>query len=328
MKESGLSFISEGIRIAGVLRTPDEGNGPFPAVMLIHGSLEQDRDGNLLESRDNAVPRKEFFLNIAGRFARSGIATLSYDRRGYGESGGSPGDYHSQAEDALSAFRALSNTPRIDPRRIFVFGQSAGVYVACLLASTMEITPAGYILSGGLYSDCRTLFEYNYGRMLELARRGPEYLEFVERHDPRGLAIGLHLNDIGDAASSGETYFTLGYKERTWRMGIDPALWSGPLEPCALFKHMKGPALIIHGNADMNVPVADATRIQQELLTSVNDDVDLRIIPGADHSFQISPEDQDERMRQRISLSSFSNPFSEEYFDAMIDFIKGRCEDA
>ena len=68
------------------------------------------------------------------------------------------------------------------------------------------------------------------------------------------------------------------------------------------FEYNKKPTLIIHGACDLNVPVEDATMIEEDLRKHGNDDVELAIIPEADHSFQEIAESEDQRLREGMSL--------------------------
>ena len=80
--------------------------------------------------------------------------------------------------------------------------------------------------------------------------------------------------------------------------------------------------MIIHGDCDLNVPVEDAAMIEKDLRKHGNDDVELAIIPEADHSFQEIAESEDQRLRERMSLESFRRPYREEYFVALASFLK------
>src|SRR5690554_1224314 len=65
--------VGEGeLALPGTLAMP-EGEGPFPAVVLVHGSGPQDRDSTIGPNR----PLRDIALGLAGR----GIATLRYDKR-------------------------------------------------------------------------------------------------------------------------------------------------------------------------------------------------------------------------------------------------------
>ena len=58
--------------LPGTLAMP-KGTGPFPAVVLVHGSGPQDRD-------ETVGPNKPF-LDIARALAAQGIAVLRYEKR-------------------------------------------------------------------------------------------------------------------------------------------------------------------------------------------------------------------------------------------------------
>ncbi len=65
----------ENFDLAGTLTLP-EGAGPFPAVVMITGSGQEDRNETVFAHKP--------FLVIADYLTRNGIAVLRYDDRGYG----------------------------------------------------------------------------------------------------------------------------------------------------------------------------------------------------------------------------------------------------
>lgn len=71
----------ENFSLAGTLTIP-EGEGPFPAVVLVSGSGQQNRDEELMNHRP--------FWVIADYLSRNGVAVLRYDDRGEGQSEGDP----------------------------------------------------------------------------------------------------------------------------------------------------------------------------------------------------------------------------------------------
>ncbi len=321
MKEREIVFESDALRLAGMLRVPDQGL-MFPAVLLVHGSLEQDRDGNLLAKRDGKpAHKKNFFLEIARRLCASGYAAFSWDRRGCGMSEGQAGDVFAQARDARAALKALQNQEEIDRERISVLGQSAGVYTACLLARE-DPEVCSYILQGGLFRDYSEMMSFNYDRVARYAGCSPENLAWVEENDLCSLIIGLNLSQIERAAREGKTEHDLVYKGRTWRFNHDPSCYLRENAPSRQFEHIEKPALIIHGECDLNVPVEDAISLRDYLVKKGNKEVELAIISGTDHSFQEVPEDIDLRLRERMSLESFHRPYSSAYFQVLEDFLR------
>jgi hypothetical protein len=321
MKEREIFFDSEGLQLAGVLRTPEQG-GRFPAVLLVHGSLEQDRDGNLLAKREEKPAyRKNLFLEIARRLCAAGFAAFSWDRRGCGRSEGGTGDVFAQSRDAIAALHALQSQEEVDSQRIAVLGQSAGVYTACLLARE-ECGPKAYVLQGGLFRDYAEMMAFNYERVARYAASSPENLAWVEENDLCSLIIGLNLNQIESQAKEGKREHDIAYKGKIWKFHHDPTCYLPEYAPSGQFKHIKKPALIMHGECDLNVPVGDAKLIKDELIKNGNQNVDLVIIPGADHSFQEIAEDLDLRLRERMSLESCKRPYCSAYFQTLLDFLK------
>ena len=108
-------FYSEGARLAGILYLPDGAGGdPGRAgVVLCHGF----------------TGIKELILpQYAEAFARAGFVALTFDYRGFGESGGQRGRllWQEQAADIINAVTFLSTRSEVDPKRIGLWGTSYG----------------------------------------------------------------------------------------------------------------------------------------------------------------------------------------------------------
>ena len=119
--EEEVSFQSGGVTLTGTLRMPLT-KVRRPAIFLLQGSGPVARDG-------------EWFY--ADHFARQGIATLVYDKRGTGHSGG---DYRDEsladeAADALAGVHYLQRRTDVDARRVGLYGRSHGGIVIPLAAS-------------------------------------------------------------------------------------------------------------------------------------------------------------------------------------------------
>ena len=129
-KEEEVTFKNniENFDLAGTLTMPD-GAGPFPAVVMITGSGQEDRNETVFHHKP--------FLVIADYLTRNGIAVLRYDDRGYGKSKGNYTDATSLsfADDASAAVAYLLGRPEINPEKIGLVGHSEGGLIAPIVAS-------------------------------------------------------------------------------------------------------------------------------------------------------------------------------------------------
>jgi uncharacterized protein len=130
--QEDVTFTNGDITLAGTLTLP-EGDGPFPAIVLVTGSGPQDRD----ESVAPLATIKSFRL-IADALTRAGMGVLRYDDRGVGKS---TGDYSAAtiadfATDASAAIDYLLTRSEIDSDQIGLLGHSEGGMVAAMLGAS------------------------------------------------------------------------------------------------------------------------------------------------------------------------------------------------
>ena len=79
MYEKEVTIVRDGVRLAGTLCRPAESTG---VVIFVHGSGPMDRDENAGKQKLNV------FNRLAEEVGASGWASLRYDKRGVGASGG------------------------------------------------------------------------------------------------------------------------------------------------------------------------------------------------------------------------------------------------
>jgi uncharacterized protein len=154
----------DGVRlVAWVIRAPGDSAGRW--LLICHGNA-----GNL---SDAGRP-----LHYAGLRAL-GLNLLAFDYRGYGESGGAPSEA-GLYRDADAAWRYLTDTLRVPPDRIVLFGHSLGSAVAVELAT--RVPAAGLILDGALSSVIERAQEaYPYVPVRWIARSRYPSLERIGR---------------------------------------------------------------------------------------------------------------------------------------------------
>jgi len=141
------AFGDGGVRLAGRLILP-LGAGPFPAVVIVPGSVPAHRDTYDL---------------WALFFASRGFAVLTYDKRGVGSSTGqyvraaTGENLESLASDALAGVAWLRRRHDVDPLRIGLSGGSQAGWVIALAASQSRSVRFAALQSGPAMSVARQL---------------------------------------------------------------------------------------------------------------------------------------------------------------------------
>jgi uncharacterized protein len=119
MSEERISFKSEGLTLAGIVRLPDDsGAGKRPAFIVLHGFGSNMNAGNV---RTPCAMLDEL-----------GYVTLRFDMPGCGESEGEKGRLIclEQVGAVREALSLLAQHPHVEPARIAVLGSSFGAAVA------------------------------------------------------------------------------------------------------------------------------------------------------------------------------------------------------
>lgn len=140
-----------------IIATPDQFGLPYQDIHLktadgvdLHGWYVP-----VAESRGTVLLLHGNAGNISHRidtlqmFYRLGYSTLIIDYRGYGNSGGTPGEEGSY-RDSEAAWRYLTGQLHIPPRRIVVFGESLGGAVAAWLSARYK--PGALVIASGFTS--------------------------------------------------------------------------------------------------------------------------------------------------------------------------------
>lgn len=118
-----VSFTNGQVQLKGTLYLP-KGDGPFPAIVFVHGSGP--------ETRHNSKFSAKWFASI-------GYAALTYDKRGTGESDGKDTDWSrfnidDLANDVVAAVEFLHSLRSIDGNKIGLHSVSQGGWIAPLAA--------------------------------------------------------------------------------------------------------------------------------------------------------------------------------------------------
>lgn len=147
----------DGVYVSGAIRKP-AGEGPFPAILYIHGGVGgsgKEAAANMLRGR---VP--EHFH----RMGYVGFAT-DYRRFHFGED---------EIQDVTAAYRMLAGLPYVDKSRIAVIGGSHGGYLAQMLAT--RVSPTATVSFAGL-TDIEAMF---YDAGLEMRKSVQSWHDWMD----------------------------------------------------------------------------------------------------------------------------------------------------
>jgi dienelactone hydrolase len=149
---------------------------PGPAVLMLHQCDDQ----------------RTVWDSLGAKLQRAGITAMSFDYRGYGESGGTPHDKLSPAEfarmqtehwptDIDSAYAVLLRQPGVEPEEIGIAGGSCGVQNAMQLANRLHNVKALALLAGSMDQSGRAFIAQDSAPPLFLgAAADDKYANFVE----------------------------------------------------------------------------------------------------------------------------------------------------
>ena len=153
-----VSFTSEGEKMAGVLHLPADHAGQKLPGILVTGSW--------------TTVKEQMAQNYARELARHGYAALTFDFRGFGESGGEPRAYESplrKVADFKAAASFLTTLPEVDPERTGVLAVCASAGYAAQAINEGAPLKA-YVAVAGWFHDKASVGSI-YGGDAGVARR-------------------------------------------------------------------------------------------------------------------------------------------------------------
>jgi dienelactone hydrolase len=227
-----VQFTCAGTRLSGTAYLP-LGSGPHPAVVWVSG------DGRHMRLA---------FGSFVSRFVGAGVAFMSYDKRGVGQSEGvcCPGDYghfNLLAADAVGAVNTTRSLPGIDPHRVGLLGASQ----------------AGWIVP--------------------LATARSRSVAFTALADAPAVSQGeelLYSLLTGEEGGGGGVLSKQAIAYRLKRAGP-----SG-FDPRPSLAQMSVPGIWAYGGADKSIPTDDCAEVIRSLKAN-GKDFTVVVFPGAGH---------------------------------------------
>jgi len=297
-REEKVNFMNtvENFSLAGTLTLP-EGTGPFPAVVLITGSGQQDRDETIFNHKP--------FKVIADHLTRNGIAVLRYDDRGVGGSKGSltGATSLSFAGDAEAAVDFLLGRPEIDPEKIGLAGHSEGGFIAPIVASRKETIAFVISLAGPGVTGYDAIIQQNIDffrvsgmpeeeleKQLHMLRNifrfviagedqrtvAKQAMEWYNKElDAKGLAAGERREQM-----SGFAQALVQTNNPWWKYFLST-------DPAQFWSKVRCPVLALNGDKDIQVNhTQNLPAIKAAVKKGGNRKVKTVSLPGLNHLFQ------------------------------------------
>jgi uncharacterized protein len=253
--------------LPGTLTRPS-GDGPFPAVVLVHGSGPHDRD-------ESIGPNKPF-KDLAWGLATRGVAVVRYEKRTkvhlhtIRDSKQRFTVNEETVDDALSALALLRRSERIDPAHVLVLGHSMGGSMLPRigardpkLAGLIALAAAATATEDAIVAQFRYVFELDGALDDEEKKK----LAALEEQAKKVRALGA-----GDL-------------EAPAIFGAPPSYWLDlqGYDPAREAKKLRAPVLFLQGGRDYQVTRADFERFRRALVGKKN--VRFELYDSLNHLF-------------------------------------------
>ena len=258
------------IDLYGTIAFPDDVDSPVPAIVMLHGAERATRD--------------RFIYPITGNlFVEQGLAVLTYDKRGAGQSGGDydTTTYQQLIQDAVAAIAYLRSRPDIDGDRIGVFGVSESGWLAPEIIErsggvAFLVNKVGSVLS------VRETISWEILNDLQAegisAASAAEQVQIFQRiwawQENPAEAERVVLQEILDQWRDR----TDSRLPETLTMASEGTLADRRYDPGPFLERMTTPSLYLYGSEDINIPSRDCMIRIEELQS--------RGVPVSGHLFE------------------------------------------
>ncbi|MBS1688790.1 MAG: alpha/beta hydrolase [Bacteroidetes bacterium] len=287
----------------GATITMPKGKGPFPAVLLITGSGQQNRDEEIFGHKPFAV--------IADYLTRNGYAVLRVDDRGMGQTTGelknvTTADFAQDAEVSLDYLRSRKE---VDKKKVGLMGHSEGGMIAEMLASKrkdidfivllaapginikdMMKDQAGAVLaSSGVDSSIVSQYRNLYGSMEDAALASKDAADMKEKMTLAVKTWKLSasqdaIKTVGISTAEDEADYV-----NQMQAAVSGAWFSYFLrfDPQPYLRSLSCKVLALNGDRDIQVPArTDLEGIRQSLAKSKTKVYEVKELKGLNHLFQ------------------------------------------
>ena len=304
IKNESIEFHNDDVKLRGTLYMPASAH-PVPAIIFLHGSGPVNRDASKA---------------VAQKFVKTGIAVLTYDKRGVGESTGSwiSASLDDLAEDVLAAVDFIKEDPRIDESKIGFWGVSQAGWVASKASGQSKDISFMILNSGGgaspveseMFSFKQLFDKWNFNEQeteigLNLLQSYYSYLETGENRDmviaKRDSLKNLNENKLSQLG--GMIIVPSEKNRKNWS-------WVATYDPLADINKMKMPLLLMFGDKDKDSPTDLAMSKWEEGLTAAgNENYTIFKFFNASHGIR------------KGEMHSLDAPYADGFFELMVGWL-------
>jgi len=281
------------ILLGGTLTVP-QGDGPFPAVILLSVAGPNDRD--------QAFAGHVGFHVLADHLTKSGFAVARFDDRGIGGSGGDyfKTDWETFSRDALSVFDFLQDHPRIDRTKIGFAGMSQGAAISALAANKNDDVAFLVLISApGLDGETSlrtqlettfTLLNIKEAKAKQYRALFDEFISIVKSNpaDPETAErLKTFLKGPGKALIPPYQFMP---RDNDALVELLLGRWyqsNVHFDPVKTYRSSSDPILVISGEKDLIAPPERHIKnIERHYSGTGNTDITIATLPGLNHLMQ------------------------------------------
>jgi len=295
----------------GATFTRPNGDGKYPAVIIISGSGTQDRDGTMMKGHKP-------YMVLADYLSRNGIAVLRVDDRGAGKSSlGDSINYKTSLDfsyDVETSLNYLETRHDVNTKHLGLIGHSEGGMIAPMVAARRKDVDFIVLWAGSFVGGARVLSEQYANSLREQGVDSSAVSSFEKVHlqilnlfagapDEQTLDKNLMtvfnawkveqpqktldaLNVHGDMTAVLTKMFNAQFNAPWIRFFIT-------YDPSKDLSKVKCAVLAINGEKDMQVNAAENLAMVKNVLTkSGNKHFEVKALPGLNHLLQTADTGQ------------------------------------